>query len=232
MLADESARRSAAGVRSVREPARRSGVHPTPTDAADASRESGRKEQTQERIVAAAVALFATRGYEGTSIAAIASRARVSRSAVFWHFGDKEGLFRESFRRMLVPFYRELQATLEPMPPRERVFEMLSTYERVVDENEAAIRSIVRWLLESEKLRASLLGTLFSLHDSLVGDLREALLAAGTNPERGPALAAALVALLDGNLLLEILDPNAGNRDLRRAGLRHLVELALGNGDV
>ena len=204
---------------------------PVPTPAAppsSAPAPRGRKEETQERIVAAALALFATRGYEGTSISAIAAHARVSRAAVFWHFGDKEGLFRETFRRMLVPFFAELQASLEHIPPRQRVFEILSAYERVVEENEEAIRSIVRWLLESEKLRASLRETLFALHDALVKDISDTLAAA--SGETSEALAAALVAMLDGNLLLALLDPNARNRELRRAGLRRLVQLAIGGG--
>jgi AcrR family transcriptional regulator len=188
----------------------------------------GRKEQTQERIVAAALALFAARGYEGTSISAIASHARVSRAAVFWHFGDKEGLFRETFRRMLMPFFTELAANLEHIPPRQRVFEILAAYERVVEENQAAIRSFVRWLLESEKLRSSLLETLFALHDALVRDISETLAAASGSD--GSEVGAALVAMLDGNLLLALLDPNARNRELRRAGLRRLVQLAIGNG--
>jgi len=188
----------------------------------------GRKEQTQERIVTAALALFATRGYEGTSISAIAAHARVSRAAVFWHFGDKEGLFRETFRRMLMPFFTELAANLEHIPPRERVFEILSAYERVVEENEVAIRSFVRWLLESEKLRSSLLETLFALHDALVRDISETLAAASGSD--GSEMGAALVAMLDGNLLLALLDPNARNRELRRAGLRRLVQLAIGSG--
>jgi len=201
---------------------------PTPADPPASSPSRGRKEETQERIVAAALALFATRGYEGTSISAIAEHAKVSRAAVFWHFGDKEGLFRETFRRMLVPFFAELSASLEHIPPRERVFEILSAYERVVDENETAIRSIVRWLLESEKLRASLRETLFALHDALVRDISDTLAAA--SGEASEALAAALVAMLDGNLLLALLDPNARNRELRRAGLRRLVQLAIGGG--
>ena len=48
--------------------------------------------------------LFAQRGYERTTIAAIASEAQVSRAAVFWHFGDKANLFQESCRELLVPF--------------------------------------------------------------------------------------------------------------------------------
>jgi AcrR family transcriptional regulator len=191
----------------------------------------GRKEETQDRIAAAALALFATRGYERASISSIAAHARVSRAAVFWHFGDKEGLFRETFRRMLVPFFAELSATLEHVPPRERAFEILTAYERVVDENEAAIRSIVRWLLESEKLRATLRETLFALHDTLVRDVSETLVQAGGDPEGSAALGAALVALLDGNLLLALLDPNPRSRELRRTGLRRLVQLAIESGD-
>jgi AcrR family transcriptional regulator len=189
----------------------------------------GRKEETQDRIVAAALALFATRGYERASISSIAAHARVSRGAIFWHFGDKEGLFRETFRRMLVPFFTELQASLEHIPPRQRVFEILSAYERVVDENETSIRSIVRWLLESEKLRASLRDTLFALHDALVKDISDTLAAARGEAQPSDAVGAALVAMLDGNLLLALLDPNARNRELRRAGLRRLVELAIGS---
>ena len=191
--------------------------------------ERGRKEQTQDRIVAAALAMFATRGYERASITSIATHARVSRAAVFWHFGDKEGLFRETFRRMLVPFFTELAASLEHVPPRERVFEILAAYERVVDENETAIRSIVRWLLESEKLRASLRETLFALHDALVKDISETLAAARGDAQTSDAVGAALVAMLDGNLLLALLDPNARNRELRRTGLRRLVQLAIGD---
>ena len=68
---------------------------------------------------------------------------------------------------------------------------------------------------------------LYLLHDALVKDICETLVQAGGDPEGSAALGAALVALLDGNLLLALLDPNSRNRDLRRAGLRRLVQLAI-----
>ena len=43
---------------------------PTPSPPSSAPATRGRKEETQERIVAAALALFATRGYERASISA------------------------------------------------------------------------------------------------------------------------------------------------------------------
>ena len=65
------------------------------------------KAATQERILVAATELFLlARGYEHTTIAQVAQRAEVSRATVFWHFSDKESLFRECFNRLCEPFSR------------------------------------------------------------------------------------------------------------------------------
>ncbi len=152
----------------------------------------------------------------------------MSRAAVFWHFGDKEGLFREAFARLLLPFFEELKRSLEHVEARQRVFDIFEVYERVVGEHETAIRSIVRWLFESERVRKPLLGTLLQLHDELMADFRNAFSELAIEPAEADALAAAVLALLDGNLLLAMLDPNLKNRERRRAGLRRLTERMLG----
>jgi AcrR family transcriptional regulator len=50
---------------------------------------------TRERILKAAERLFADRGYEETSIRAIVAKARVNQAAINYHFGGKDGLYRE-----------------------------------------------------------------------------------------------------------------------------------------
>ena len=52
-------------------------------------------EYTRQNILKAAIALFAERGYEGTSIRAIVSKARVNQAAINYHFKGKEGLYFE-----------------------------------------------------------------------------------------------------------------------------------------
>ena len=186
-----------------------------------------RKGETQERILRAAVELFASHGYQRTSISAIASRAEVSRPAVFWHFGDKESLFREAFRRMVLPFFGEIQRKLAHVEPRKRVFEIFEVYERVVQENRETIISIVRWFLESEELRTSLRATLFDLHDELMRDFRTAFEELALDPQEADVLSAAVVSMLDGNLLLSLLDPDPRKHERRRAGLRRWTSRAL-----
>lgn len=205
------------------------GLMPSPTPARQRARGSARKGETQERILHAAVALFAAHGYEKTSISAIALQAEVSRSAVFWHFGDKESLFREAFRRMLLPFFGQIQQKLAHIEPRKRVFEIFEVYERIVQENRETIVSIVRWFLESETLRTSLRASLFALHDELMRDFRSAFEELSLEPGEADILSAAVVSMLDGNLLLSLLDPDPQKHERRRAGLRRFTERMLGH---
>jgi len=53
---------------------------------------------TRKRILKAAERLFADRGYEETSIRAIVAKARVNQAAINYHFGGKDGLYREVLR--------------------------------------------------------------------------------------------------------------------------------------
>ena len=56
---------------------------------------------TKERILGAAEDLFAQHGFAGTSLRQVTSRADVNIAAVNYHFGSKENLVNEVFRRRM-----------------------------------------------------------------------------------------------------------------------------------
>ena len=60
-----------------------------------------RSADTRERILDAAERLFMAHGYEGTSMRQITGEAAVNLAAVNYHFGSKESLIQEVFRRRL-----------------------------------------------------------------------------------------------------------------------------------
>ena len=60
-----------------------------------------RTADTRERILDAGERLFMAHGYEGTSMRLITSEASVNLAAVNYHFGSKESLIQEVFRRRL-----------------------------------------------------------------------------------------------------------------------------------
>ncbi|MGH9214293.1 MAG: TetR/AcrR family transcriptional regulator [Acidimicrobiales bacterium] len=76
---------------------------PSPDRVADAPAPLGRRERkklaTRDRILECAVALFAARGYDSTTMEDIGERADVARATVFNYFARKEDIVYEWFSR-------------------------------------------------------------------------------------------------------------------------------------
>jgi len=63
---------------------------------------TGRNPQrTRARILSAALQEFATNGFAGARVDAIARRAAINKRMLYHYFGDKEGLFRAVLRRKI-----------------------------------------------------------------------------------------------------------------------------------
>jgi TetR/AcrR family transcriptional regulator len=58
-------------------------------------------QQSQQRILDAALDEFAAHGFAGARVDVIARRARINKRMLYHYFGDKEGLFREMLRRKI-----------------------------------------------------------------------------------------------------------------------------------
>lgn len=74
--------------------------------------EGTRSRSTRDRILEAALPLFAQHGYAGTSVRAIAGAAGVNVATLAYHFTDKEGLYLTVVQHL----HEELQRNL-PSPP-------------------------------------------------------------------------------------------------------------------
>jgi AcrR family transcriptional regulator len=77
---------------------------------------------TRQNIMKAAVAVFAERGYEGASVRAIVSKARVNQAAINYHFKGKDGLYLEVLKAAFEGYTR-LDGfdpeKLKDLPPEE-----------------------------------------------------------------------------------------------------------------
>lgn len=73
---------------------------------------------TKERILSAAESLFAQFGFAGTSLRQVTSQADVNIAAVNYHFGSKENLINEVFRRRLDELSEKRMAALRKVLER------------------------------------------------------------------------------------------------------------------
>ena len=129
-----------------------------------------RSPDTRERILDAAERLFMAHGYDGTSMRQITGEAGVNLAAVNYHFGSKEALIQEVFRRRLnwlneerMRALDELEATADgqPLKPSQIVDAFFGTMIRMAEDEERGgvifLRLLGRTLTEpSDFIRAFL----------------------------------------------------------------------------
>lgn len=162
------------------------------------------KEITQQKILRAAMELFATRGFEKTSISRIAEHAGISRASIFWHFSDKATLFDETCRFFMVPFREALEETAEGDDPRARVFAQIAAYEAFIAEHRATIHSFVSWLFAAGPQAQTLRTELLALHRAFISRLEADIGQLVDDAPTANRIAATIVSTLHGNMLLGI----------------------------
>ncbi|WP_409188143.1 TetR/AcrR family transcriptional regulator [Bradyrhizobium sp. RDM4] len=102
----------------------RSGA-PAEEKAAPASSRAARAEERRAAIVDAAMEEFIARGFAATRLDDIAKRAGVAKGTIYLHFKDKESMFEELVRIVIVPVVARLNAL---PPPTGSVRDLVETF--------------------------------------------------------------------------------------------------------
>jgi AcrR family transcriptional regulator len=183
------------------------------------------KAATQDRILEAATQLFLDQGFEKTTVAQVGETAGVSRATVFWHFSDKRSLFREAFSRLVDPFRISLERDLGSIPPAKRLREQIAVYSDFVKVKQRSIDGFVRWAVDEDDFRETIITTLLDLHQRYTGAITQTmseLVPPDVDPE---PLAVGLITLLDGNMLLSLFDPSSARADARNRAVDAIAAL-------
>ncbi len=181
----------------------------------------------QERVVQAAVKLFAGRGFHGTSIRAIACAAGVSIGAIYHHYRSKEEVFlailrREYERRRTV--VEELKA--QGMAPKELVRCVASVHFELLDRHQDSVKLLAQTLpTEHPRLQARLRALEEEYAGYVAELLREGMLAAQIRQCHALTAAHALLGMAKA-VTARALEDDAVGHDLRVRGPEELAEFA------
>jgi AcrR family transcriptional regulator len=81
--------------------------------------------EKQQRILDAALRLFATEGYDATSTSKVAKEAEVSEGLIFRHFGNKEGLLGAIMEQVQQSAKTMMASVIDAKDPRETIARFL-----------------------------------------------------------------------------------------------------------
>lgn len=180
----------------------------------------------RERLLQAAIELFTVRGYAATSVREIVEAAQLTKPALYYHFGSKEGIYLEilaDLRRRLGELLARL--LLEQGSVRSRLeYLFLGLFDEF--EQQAPLVRFLNGLLwgppqgappfDVESLHRP-------LHDAVQSLVAEGIAAGELRAFDPEEITVALIALLSFSMDLRLCHPDWG---LGRSGLARLLELA------
>jgi AcrR family transcriptional regulator len=153
------------------------------------------REDSRERILRAALLLFARQGYESTSIREIAREAKISQGLMYNYFAGKDDLLRAIFSRGMAEAREAFMPAPVEAPPAERI-------DRVIRGSLALVgRNVEFWRLSySLRMQPSVLQggaeEIRAWSDSLRREIDSVLATAGV--PNAATEGAVLFALIDG----------------------------------
>ncbi|MEU9113882.1 TetR/AcrR family transcriptional regulator [Streptomyces sp. NPDC048483] len=170
------------------------------------------RQQTRDRLLAAAAELFTERGVNGTSVEQIAERAGYSRGAFYGNFEDKNALVAELLQHRTRRELEEVRAVTEDAASFADALDKLRVW------NRDRARHLPEWLalrmelvlhaLRNEELRPLLAERELLARNAHAGGLEQAFAARGVTSPADPAFLALIVhALEDGLLIQRLLAP-------------------------
>ncbi|TDC95862.1 TetR/AcrR family transcriptional regulator [Saccharopolyspora aridisoli] len=192
---------------------------PTRAPARTRARMTGKERRQQ--LLDVARALFAEKGFDGTSIEEIAHRAGVSKPVVYEHFGGKEGVYAVVVDREMRDLLDLIVSALDAGHPRVLLEQAAHALVDYIDENTDGFRVLVR-----DSPVASSSGTFSSLLNDIASQVEHILglqfSARGYDPKLAPLYSQALVGMvaLTGQWWLEARKPK------KEEVAAHLVNLA------
>ncbi len=169
------------------------------------------KDQTRQRLLDAALAIFMKKGFVATSVEDIAGAAGYTRGAFYSNFRSKPEVFLELLRRDHESMQTDLNSFFEGDLTREEMEErVLTYYSRLPRDNKCFLLWVEAKLLASRdaRFRAKFNAFLREKLDELTAYIREFSERAGTPlPLPAETLALGLISLCDGVQFFYTADP-------------------------
>jgi AcrR family transcriptional regulator len=184
---------------------------------------------SREKILDAAVELIGERGYSATSVDALCRKAGIVKTALYWHFGSKEGLLAAVLERVAGEWTEEIQrsasATGEPL---ERLDRMLAGLRGLLQERPRHTRLLLSVLLERSEGDPTTRESLKRVFDHAIAAMVQGI-EESTGHELADLdlLAHTVLSLVQGTALRSLVDPDGVDVDRYFADIRRTIILLM-----
>jgi AcrR family transcriptional regulator len=148
--------------------------------------------ERRNQLVQVGRAVFAEKGYEGTSVEEIAERAKISKPIVYEHFGGKEGLYAVIVDREMEYVIGQISEAISTGTPRDRIEGAALAFMRYVEERPDGFAVLKR----DSPSNSGLANLLAEVAERVGNVLRSEFKKAGYDTRAAPLYAQALIGMV------------------------------------
>ncbi len=148
--------------------------------------------ERRNQLVQVGRAVFAEKGYEGTSVEEIADRAKISKPIVYEHFGGKEGLYAVIVDREMEFVIAQISEAISTGTPRDRIEGAALAFMRYVEERPDGFAVLKR----DSPSNSGLANLLAEVAERVGNVLRSEFKKAGYDTRAAPLYAQALIGMV------------------------------------
>lgn len=148
--------------------------------------------ERRNQLVQVGRAVFAEKGYEGTSVEEIAERAKISKPIVYEHFGGKEGLYAVIVDREMEYVIGQISEAIGTGTPRDRIEGAALAFMRYVQERPDGFAVLKR----DSPSNSGLANLLAEVAERVGNVLRSEFKRAGYDTRAAPLYAQALIGMV------------------------------------
>ena len=202
-----------------------------------AARKLSRREElgveSRRKIVDAAAALMAERGFAGTSIAAVSLRSGLPSGSIYWHFESKEALLGAVVEEGARRWFDALPANASlPSDPAVRATALLEALVTSLEQHPEFLRLLLVIALERREVDATSLAVIHRVRELAIGRIRTLLSVLLDSFDRDLAdrlageFALFVLCVADGAFVAQHIDPGTNLRQVFSLLRRALTALA------
>ena len=145
---------------------------PTTTTRANGIKQQ-QSERTRARLIEAATELLLGKGYEGTTLALLAHKVRMTKGAIYHHFADKEALLRGVMEHVRRTWEREVGAHIPPAGDAlEQLGALFDHQARLIDQEPSLCLLVTGLTLQSRSLGRDLAAVVEAITTDMAGLIR------------------------------------------------------------
>ena len=186
-------------------------------------------EESRKRLLEAAAFILGHGGYSSASVDAIARQASVGKSALYWHFGSKNGLLLACLADQSSRWVADMKAhVFKEESPAERLDTLINRARRLIVQYPDHRRMIFSLLLErgheDEEIRRLVAKLFEERRDALVDGFTAST---GLTKQQLLPFCEMIVHMGDGMLLRHLSDPDEARLDASLYELRSYIMLRI-----